>query len=291
MIEETAPAKVNLALRIVGRHPDGYHLLDSIVTFADIGDRLRLARAHVFSLEITGPFAAALTTDADNLVSRAAAAMVARWPDRFGPVRIHLEKNLPVASGIGGGSADAAATIRAMMRLFSFEPPRDELLALALELGADVPVCLEGQPCRMSGIGERLRPILDIPSLPAVLVNPSVAVSTAEVFSRLGLAPGEETGVAPLSVPPLDRDADATVRWLASIGNDLEAPACAIAPRIGESLTALRALPGVVLARMSGSGATCFALCESMRAASAAADLLRATHPSWWIRETCFESV
>ena len=290
MIREFAPAKINLALHVTGRRADGYHLLDSITAFAATGDAVHVEKAAGFSLRADGPFAAGLPLDESNLALRAAREAVTRWPALFAPVRIRLEKNLPVASGIGGGSADAAAVLRAMTRLHDAAPPRDELMRLALELGADVPVCLQGRACRMRGIGEQLEPLADFPSLPAVLVNPGVAVSTAEVFAKLGLAPGGSGG-APLPGDPIPvRAADFTA-WLAGARNDLQPPARALHADIGACLDALRACEDVRLARMSGSGATCFALFPGDDAARRAAARLRREHPRWWIRETTLGNI
>jgi len=285
----TAPAKVNLALHVTARRADGYHELDSLVAFADVGDVLTLRPAADFSLEVTGPFAAALAgvPAEDNLVLKAARCLVQAWPGRFSPVHMRLEKRLPVAAGIGGGSADAAAVLAGMIRLFG--PPPDEtfddrLRALALELGADVPVCLQGRACRMEGIGERITPLPALPGLPAVLVNPGVPVSTPAVFARLGLTPGKAAGSGLTDpLPPADAGIAQWLEWLSTCRNDLEAPAKAEAPVIGACLEALAALPGVRLVRMSGSGATCFALFDQADAAEAAARLLEGRHPDWWV--------
>ena len=191
MIVEAARAKVNLALHVVGRRADGFHDLDSIVVFADIADRLTLTPAENWSLDIEGPFAGCLGASPDNLVMRGALALEGLLGGRIGRARLRLEKNLPVASGIGGGSADAAAVIRGLLALAGIKPEDVALEKLALSLGADVPVCLSGKACRMSGIGERLAELGEVPALPALLVNPGVPVATAAVFGRLGLAPGQ----------------------------------------------------------------------------------------------------
>ena len=287
MTEAFAAAKINLALHVTGRRVDGYHELDSIVAFADVGDRLRLERAEGFSLHLEGPFAEGLEAGEDNLALRAAMALARRWPGRFGAARITLEKALPVASGIGGGSADAAAALRGMIALHGFTPPEVELRELALELGADVPVCLSGRACRMGGIGERLFPLPELAPLWAVLANPGVAVSTAEVFAALGLSPGEKGAAAlPEEPPGRAKGAEETIARLATLRNDLEAPARRLEPAIGTCLEALGALPGARLARMSGSGATCFALFASAGEAHAAARALRREKPEWWIVAT-----
>ncbi len=282
MIEEFAPAKVNLALHVTGRRADGYHLLDSLIAFASVGDHVSLRKADDFSLAIEGPFAAGLEAGETNLALRAARAMAERWPGLFGPVHIRLLKNLPVASGIGGGSADAAAVMRAMMRAFDASPPGEDLAAMALTLGADVPVCLTGRACRMRGIGEQLRPLPHAPRFFALLVNPGVAVSTAQVFAALGLKMGQKAN-APLPDGPLPQDPRRALSVLRAMRNDLQPAACALKPDIAACLTALAAAPGARLARMSGSGATCFALFETEFATRNAARLLRRTHPEWWI--------
>ena len=288
-IRLNAPAKVNLALHVTARRPDGYHVLDSLVAFADVGDELILRPARSVSLEMTGPFALALAdVPADeNLVLKAARQLLQAWPAHFAPVHIRLHKRLPVAAGLGGGSADAAAVLRGMIRLHG--PPPDaqfekRLSALALALGADVPVCLHDRACRMQGIGECIDPLPALPDLPAVLVNPGVPVSTPAVFSRLGVKPGRPAGSSlPRPLPPASADLAQWLDWLATCRNDLEAPAMAEAPVIGECLEALAALPGVRLVRMSGSGATCFALFDEMNAARQAARALAGDHAGWWV--------
>jgi 4-diphosphocytidyl-2-C-methyl-D-erythritol kinase len=285
----SAPAKVNLALHVTGRRADGYHELDSIVAFADIGDRLRLRPAGRTSLAVTGPFAAALADvhPGDNLVFRAVEALVSAWPGHFRPVAVTLEKVLPVAAGIGGGSADAAALIRGMIALFGPPPERnarERLQAIALGLGADVPVCLWQASCRMRGVGERITPLPHLPPLPAVLVNPGEPVSTARVFSRLGLRPRQKgrPGV-PEPLPGSASEPGQWLEWLSTCRNDLEPAAAELVSSVGRCLAALRALPGVRLVRMSGSGATCFSLFDQEDAARQAARALAAGHPRWWV--------
>lgn len=270
---ERAAAKINLALHVTGRRDDGYHLLDSVVMFADVGDVLAAEPAPNTTLAIDGPFGAGLQAEADNLVLKAARAMAAHSP-KVPPAAFRLTKNLPVASGIGGGSADAAAAMRALARLAGIDPSTDEMAALALALGADVPVCLKGLACRMSGIGERIEPWPGLPPVAAVLVNPGVPVSTPDVFRTLGLAKG---GPAFDALPPYRGD---LIDWLTSCRNDLEAPAVQVQPMVGEALAAIHATPGCRLARMSGSGATCFGLFDGLAQAQAAATALR--RPGWW---------
>ena len=273
-VTEHAPAKLNLHLHVTGKRDDGYHLLDSLVVFAEIGDDIVVREADGFSLAITGPFAGALQGDAggDNLVMRAAAALQAAHGITRG-AQIELRKNLPVASGIGGGSADAAATLRALRRLWRIEARIAP--ALACGLGADVPVCLRSVPVRMSGIGEVLGPAPAFPVLHLALANPGVGVSTPAVFRA-------RTGAfrAPAALPAAWPDAGAMARDLTALANDLEAPAIALAPAIGAVLATLWAIPGCLLARMSGSGGTCLALfataAEAGRAASACDER------GWW---------
>lgn len=269
-VEAFAPAKINLALHVTGRRPDGYHLLDSLVVFADIGDRLRAVAAGTLSLEVTGPRAAGVPVDGSNLVLRAAGLLA---PGRG--ARITLEKCLPAASGIGGGSSDAAAAVRALAALWGVPRPGAEAL---LPLGADVPVCLAAAPARMSGIGERLAPLPEVPQAGIVLVNPGVGVSTPAVFGAL-----ERRDHAPLPEPAPWKDAAALARWLGATRNDLEPPARALVPEIGAVLAAIGAQAGCLLARMSGSGATCFGLFPDRAAAVAAAAAIRGIDPGWWV--------
>lgn len=264
---ELAPAKVNLFLHVTGRRADGYHLLDSLAVFAGVGDVLRGEVAAGLNLEVQGPFAAGLSGEPDNLVLRAARALSGRG------ARLVLEKNLPVASGIGGGSADAAAALRLLCRLWQLAPP--DLPGIALALGADVPVCLARRPSRMGGVGERLDAAPRLPRCGLVLVNPGVAVATADVFrARRG------DWSAPAELPRAWPDVAAMASDLRELRNDLEPPAIALRPVIGEVIGALAAVPGCRLARMSGSGATCFGLFDDPVLASEAAMRLR--RPRWW---------
>jgi 4-diphosphocytidyl-2-C-methyl-D-erythritol kinase len=270
---EFAPAKINLHLHVVGRRADGYHLLDSLVVFAGVGDRLSVSPSDRLSLALTGTFAAGLAAEADNLVLRAARALAAQAGIEPSGALV-LEKNLPVASGIGGGSADAAAALRLLARFWGLDPAG--LGALAGGLGADVPVCVAGVPAVMSGIGEILAPAPSLPPIGIVLVNPGVAVATPSVFrARSG-------GFSAAARFPAGgwADADSLVAALRLTGNDLEPPARSLAPVIGEVLDALAAAPGCMLARMSGSGATCFGLFPDSATAEAAAATLGRT--GWW---------
>ena len=268
---EPAPAKVNLYLHVTGRRADGYHILDSLAVFPAAGDRLVVEPADTLSLVIDGPFAPVLQHESDNLVLRAARALAAR--DGLAPrARLRLTKNLPVASGIGGGSADAAAALRLLSRLWHV-PPAD--ISLAAGLGADVPVCLASRPVRMGGIGEILLPAPALPPGFIVLVNAGMAVATPAVFrARRGdFSP-------PATLAPGWPDLAALVADLLVLRNDLEEPAIALQPVIADVLAALRTRPGCELARMSGSGATCFGLFASADEAETAATGLR--RPGWW---------
>lgn len=269
-LAEFAPAKVNLALHVTGRRADGYHLLDSLVVFPGIGDRVVAERSETLSLAVDGPFGRGLGAGTDNLVMRAALLL---RPEGLGAA-LRLEKNLPVASGIGGGSADAAAALRVLARLWGVPLPRPEAL---LSLGADVPVCVLGRPCRMEGIGERLTP-LALPPFWIVLVNPGVPLATPVVFAAL-----ERRDNAPMPAVPDVPDAETLFGFLAAQRNDLEPAAVALEPAIAMAVAALAARPGCRLARMSGSGATVFGLFAAEAHALAAAEALRHAHASWWI--------
>ena len=285
LIEE-GRAKVNLSLRVVGRRADGYHDLESVVAFADCADRLTLEPGGELMLTTTGPLAAACGDTADNLVLKAAALLAEAVPNlKLGAFT--LDKVLPVAAGIGGGSADAAAALRLLARLndLSLDDPRLQKVALAT--GADVPVCLFSRACDMTGVGEQLLP-LALPSMPCVMVNPRVPVATKDVFQALGLRNGELlVGVTDvLRAPAWPEEGASIADWvevLENVGNDLEAPAMRIEPVIGEVLEALRGSAGVKLARMSGSGARCFAMYGATAEAHAAAVRIRHDHPGWWV--------
>ena len=271
-LSEFAPAKVNLFLHVVGKRVDGYHLLDSLVVFADVGDTLEAAPAPKLSLSLSGPFAGALGNLADNLAMRAA-RLLADYAGIVPRLALTLVKRLPVAGGIGGGSADAAAALRLLGRLWKV--PADELAALAPKLGADVPVCLAGVPARVTGVGERLEPASALPHCGLLLVNPRIALATADVF-RARAGPFS----APAQLPPSWADARAMAAFLTTLNNDLEPAAVALCPEVGEVLRTLSRLPGCLLARMSGSGASCFGLfAEPAIARSAAAAIAEC---GWW---------
>lgn len=279
-ISETAPAKVNLALHVTGRRGDGYHLLDTLVVFAEAADRVTVRPAAGDTLTLTGPFAGGLPADDANLVARARDMLRARAGGRAFPVAIALEKNLPVAAGIGGGSSDAAATLRALARLWGLGLGADELAGAALALGADLPMCLAAEPLVARGIGEALTPVAGLPQLHMVLANPGVAVATPAVFGALTRRDG-----AALPALPARPDFAGLAGWLSATRNDLEAAAAALAPDIASCLAALRG-SGAALARMSGSGATCFGLFGSRQDAARAAAAIAAARPSWYIAAT-----
>ena len=283
-VVEPAPAKVNLYLHVVGRRPDGYHLLDSLVGFASIADRVRIdPDSPEPGLTVRGPFAGSVPDDEGNLAWKAAlrlAEHAGRTPD----IAIDLDKVLPVAAGLGGGSADAAAVMRALVRLWDLDPRDPALMAIAEGLGADVPVCLGGGSALVGGIGEDLRPGPALTGLAVVLANPGVPLPTASVFrARSGTFsdPGRLQELSP------DEPGDLLGR-LAALRNDLMAPAIGLCPPISDVLTALEEAPDCRLARMSGSGPTCFGLFPDTAAAAKAADLLSARHPGWWVRDGAF---
>ena len=272
-----APAKINLFLHVGGKRADAYHELESLVVFARAGDELAFDRADEFSLTIDGPFAGALTPDPDNLVLKAARALADRGGVREG-ARIVLTKNLPIASGIGGGSADAAATLRGLARLWNLNITPEQLRKVGETLGSDVPVCIGCTPAWMEGRGEKVTELSGIPEVPMVLVNPGIAVPTGKVFAALK----ERRGIG-LPRPGAMKDGRDLVAYLKTTANDLEAPARRVAPVISEVLDALAMQPGTLLSRMSGSGATCFAIFESNEFAKGTARALNARNPGWWI--------
>lgn len=277
---QTAPAKINLALHVTRRREDGYHDLESLIVFADIFDDLEAETADDDSLTISGPFSAGLGAGPTNLVLRAVAAFRERWPD-LSPrgLKLHLVKNLPVAAGIGGGSADAAAALRIMADLAPRAVPVPELADLAAGLGADVPACLLSRPLVARGVGEILSPLPGFPQLYITLVNPGVAVATADVFRRLR---AHDNYPLPALPEPLTRPAQLGL-WLAETRNDLQPPAVKLVPEIGIIIEEMAELPGCMLARMSGSGATVFGLFGSEGQAHDAASQVRRLHPDYWV--------
>jgi 4-diphosphocytidyl-2-C-methyl-D-erythritol kinase len=285
MLRERAPAKVNLTLHVLGRRADGYHELDSLVAFAGVGDELRLEPNTALALDIAGPGAAACGPLGDNLVLRAGRALEQRRPGlQMG--RFTLVKRLPVAAGLGGGSSDAAAALRLLARLNTIDPGSEDLHEAARATGADVPVCLAGKARRMTGIGDRLGQPLALPPLFAVLVNPRVGVATAAVFAAMGLARDTRCDAPPAPDWPAQPTRDGIIAALQRGYNDMQAAATGLAPVIGTVISALAATPGCRLARMSGSGATCFGLFDHCHAAAQAARLLSSGHPDWWVRPT-----
>jgi len=281
---ERAPAKVNLTLRVLGRRADGYHDIESLVVFAAIADTLAFTAGRKLTLTMRGPTAESAGAAADNLVLKAAGALAERVPDiKLGS--FVLSKRLPVAAGLGGGSADAAAALRLLARAnpLALDDPR--LRKAARATGADVAVCLEPRPRLMRGIGDVLSGPIALPRLPAVLVNPRVALHTKDVFARLN-APRIVRAAATVAQDPVPTERGELIDYLRNRSNDLEPPAISLQPAIADVLAALRQLAGCRLARMSGSGATCFGLFDTAKAAAAAAQALRAKHASWWVRAT-----
>ena len=275
-----APAKLNLYLHVTGkRAADGYHLLDSLVAFTDIYDTLTLSTASELRFTADGPFTAGFGDEdpATNLVVRAARGL-GEALGRDVPVAFHLTKNLPVASGIGGGSADAAAALRGLARLWGIDPLSPAVLAVAAGLGADIPACVAGRACYMGGIGTELAPAPDLPQAGLLLVNPGLGLSTPSVYKA---RQGAFTPAARFDAPPAD--ADALVALLAERGNDLTSPAVSLLPVIGDVLGAVAGLGGCKLARMSGSGATCFGVFADVAAARRAGEVLKQSQPGWWV--------
>ncbi|HEY5126853.1 MAG TPA: 4-(cytidine 5'-diphospho)-2-C-methyl-D-erythritol kinase [Bradyrhizobium sp.] len=285
-LNEDGRAKVNLTLRVVGRRADGYHELESVVAFADCADRLSLTPGPKLDLKTTGPLAQACGDTADNLVLKAAQRLGERVPDlRLG--EFILDKVLPVAAGIGGGSADAAAALRLLARANGLSLDDARLIEVAQLIGADVPVCLASRACVMTGVGESLLP-LALPKMPCVMVNPRVPVATKDVFKALGLRNSEllvgATDVIRATAwPERGASVEDWVEVLAESSNDLEAPATRLQPVIGQVLSALSATDGAWLARMSGSGATCFAIYENTAEAHRASQKIQRDHPGWWV--------
>lgn len=277
IIREEARAKVNLSLHVIGQRMDGYHLLDSLVIFTEIGDTIEVSESNEISLSIEGPFASALKETKSNLVLDAA-RLIQNTNNPVG-ANIKLIKRLPVASGIGGGSADAAATIRALCKLWGQTIPSTELL---ITLGADLPVCMSSELTQMTGIGEKLTRIGPAPMLDMLLVNPGISVPTERVFK--GLESKYNPGLESKMPDPFDTDS--WIDWLVRQRNDLELPAVNLAPDIAKVLASLNDASGCRLARMSGSGATCFAIFSDQNARDEAAKSLSRKHPNWWMAPT-----
>lgn len=274
-----APAKINLALHVTGQRPDRYHLIESLSVFTVFGDRVSVAAGDTDSFSVTGPFASHVPTGADNLVIRARDAFRQEYPAAE-RLAIALEKNIPAVSGVGGGSSDAAATLRALATMAGVAENDPSLAGLAQALGADVPMCLAASPLIARGIGEQLEPLVDFPVLHLVLVNPGVAVETPRVFAALTTKHN-----APLPALPKTLNAATLVAWLAGTRNDLLAPALALAPAIGEAHSLLEA-ERAAFVRMSGSGATCFGIFADADAAADAARAIAAARPGWFVTAT-----
>jgi 4-diphosphocytidyl-2-C-methyl-D-erythritol kinase len=284
-VRERARAKVNLTLHVIGKRADGYHELESLVAFADVSDDVFFDPLSPEAMRLDGPFASAI--DGENLVVKAKSA-VSAWLRVDIPGGFTLRKNIPVAAGLGGGSSDAAAAIRALLRAYNAPAEaRTNLAAQAAKIGADVPVCLHHGAAWMCGLGERVTPIRSFPSLPALLVNPGVKLSTRDVFKTLNASPCPSGGAketAPFAAEW--RGPEEAAAALLKGRNDLEPPAIALEPAVARVLDALRALDGCLLARLSGSGPTCFALFPSLDAAKAAEQRLRESEPGWWVAST-----
>ena len=281
---ENAPAKVNLTLRVLRRRDDGFHEIDSLVVFASFGDCLSFSSGGNLTLRVHGPSAQAAGEGDDNLVLKAARALVAQRSDIVLGA-FELDKRLPVAAGLGGGSADAAAALRLIAKANGLASDDPDLYAAARATGADVPVCLDPRPRIMRGIGEVLSGPIVLPPLPAVLVNPGVALATKSVFARWKPMSSPVSALDAAAIGKLT-DAKELVRLLAAQSNDLEAPAIGLQPVVADVLAALRALGGCGLARMSGSGATCFGLFASADEAAAAEKFLSIKQPGWWVKAT-----
>jgi 4-diphosphocytidyl-2-C-methyl-D-erythritol kinase len=285
-LAERAPAKINLTLRVIGRRADGYHTLESLVAFAELADTLTLQPGGEPSLDISGSFAAAAGPAADNLVLKALHALRERVAG-LKAGRFALEKNIPVAAGLGGGSSDAAAALRLLARTNDLEPSDPRLVEAARATGADVPVCLDPRTRIMRGVGDELSMAIDFPSLPALLVNPGVPLATRDVFARFAAGHAGQKSLG----DDLPKSLNAAMAFLGSYGNDLGPAAIACQPKIATVIELLQAVPGVRLERMSGSGPTCFALFNSVGEAAAAARLIAAGRRDWWICPTVLGSL
>jgi len=280
-LETLAPAKINLFLHVGPVDAEGYHLLSSLVAFADIGDRITVEPAERLSLRVQGPFAAGLTGDDDNLILRALRRLGEATGRGEPGLSVVLDKRLPIAAGLGGGSSDAGAALRLATRVLDLEPDDPSLEAAARAVGADGPMCLRAQTAWAEGRGERLTLEPRLPALPVVLVNPGVPSPTGTVYRAYDAS---DVMTADTPPPPLAWTPREVATWLATLRNDLEAPAVAMTPEIATTIEAVGATDGVLLSRMSGSGATVFGLYAEMDAANAAATAVSAMHPSWWVR-------
>lgn len=281
--EAFAAAKLNLFLHVGAPGADGYHPLCSLMTFADAGDRVTAHEADALALQVRGPFAAGLAADGDNLVMRAAHALLAHVKRPLAPLGLTLDKRLPVAAGLGGGSSDAGAALRILREAWAPDLSDAELEAVAASLGADGAACLWGRPVLAQGRGERLSAAPGLPVMDAVLVNSGAAVSTAQVYRDFDAA-GRFGDVSPPPMPDAFESVEEVAGWLRSTRNDLEAAAVVLAPEIGDVLATLADEPEALIARMSGSGATCFALCSGDLEAEGLAERIEAMRPAWWVK-------
>ena len=283
VLAETARAKINLSLRVLGRRPDGYHLLESLVSFAATGDRLELRLGEPLGLSVSGPMAEHAGPPDDNLVLRAAGALKRRIP-KLDLGRFELTKLLPVGAGLGGGSADAAAALRLLAQANRLAPDDPRLYEAARELGSDVPVCIDQTARWMGGTGHELSAPVTTPKIHVVLVNPGIPLATRDVYGELGARVVlDERALSPPSVPRGGRE---FLNFIAELSNDLEPAAFKLAPIVRDVLTALRDQPGCMLARMSGSGSTCFGIFATQNAARYTARTLAIRHNGWWVRDT-----
>jgi 4-diphosphocytidyl-2-C-methyl-D-erythritol kinase len=279
-LRDTGFAKINLTLDVLGRRADGFHEIESLVAFASLGDHVELEPGDRFDLVVEGPFAGAL--DSDNLVLKAAEAAKALRPAlRLG--RFRLIKTLPVAAGLGGGSADAAAALRLISRVNLGVLPASDIAALAPKLGSDVPVCLDSHPALIMGRGECVTPVSGFPSCSVLLANPGVPLGTQAVYAALGAEPLPAAPLRKVEAPDFAGDFARFINYVAPRGNALEVPATQLAPVVKQVLTALADLNGANIVRLSGSGPTCFALFATEDEAKRAASALSQAHPDWWI--------
>lgn len=281
-LQRLAPAKLNLFLHVGELDPDGYHPLASLVVFADVGDRLSLGGAEALELAVEGPFGANLGGGDDNLVLKAVRALQAELGAPLPPLRLILDKRLPIAAGLGGGSSDAAAALRLLDEALELDLPEERLMAVAERLGADGPMCLAGRPVLAQGRGERLSDAPDLPPLEAVLVNPGAASPTGRVYAAYDASGAPGSADLP-RLPDRIESAEELAAILSATRNDLQPPALALAPEIGEVLERLGEAPETLFARMSGSGATCFALCPGDLEAQSLADAIARERPGWWV--------
>lgn len=282
-LAERAPAKINLTLHVIGRRADGYHMLESLVAFTRSGDTLTFEPGDKLSLAVGGPTAEASGDLESNLVIKAARKLAERV-EGLGLGAFRLSKTLPVAAGVGGGSSDAAAALRLLARANNLALDDPRLMEAAAATGADVPVCLAAKARMMEGIGEKLGPLLDLPPLPVLVVNPRQALSTKDVFGRMNIAVGAKTAYGPHPAIPTGTDAATLIGLLKKGRNDMEDAACVLAPVVSDVLAILAAAPGCKLARMSGSGATCFALFPDCRSVAKAKRTILQAHPGWWVK-------